>query len=203
MCVLLADFLRDSVRFGGRNQITLGQEFSLLRQYLGIEQIRFGKRLAVREDMDPALEPALVPPLLLQPIVENAVKHGIAGLIEGGTIEIHAAASAGELVLTVRNPFDVDRPAASGTRTGLQNVKRRLDTEFGPSASLRVVEQEGVFVAEIRLPLAKTPEMKLGPAEAQTSTRADTPPADVGPSITSGETSAAAPGFTTPARQRS
>src|SRR5262245_19508179 len=153
MCVLLADFLRDSVRFGGRDQITLGQEFSLLRQYLGIEQIRFGKRLAVLEELSPSLEAALVPPLLLQPIVENAVKHGIAGLIEGGMITVRAATSPSELVLTVENPYDVDRATTTGTRTGLQNVKRRLDTEFGPAASVRVADGDGRYFAEIRLPL--------------------------------------------------
>jgi|SRR5947207_8095359 len=153
MCVLLADFLRDSVRFGGREQITLQQEFSLVRQYLGIEQIRFGSRLTVREQFPRALDGALVPPLLLQPLVENAVKHGIAGLIEGGTVAVRAEEQARELVLTVENPYDTDRAAAAGTQTGLQNVKRRLATEFGPAASVRVVDREGHFSAEIRLPL--------------------------------------------------
>jgi hypothetical protein len=155
MCVLLADFLRDSVRFGGREQITLGQEFSLLRQYLGIEKIRFGERLSVDESLPADHEDALVPPLLLQPLVENAVKHGIAGLIEGGTIRVRARETAGTLVLTVENPYDVDRATATGTRVGLQNVKRRLDTEFGPLASVRIDEREGRFCAEIRLPLTK------------------------------------------------
>jgi len=194
MCVLLADFLRDSVRFGGRDQIALGQEFSLVRQYLGIEQIRFGNRLTVREEMAPALEGALVPPLLLQPIVENAVKHGIAGLIEGGTITVRATRTPSELVLTVDNPYDVDRAATSGTRTGLQNVKRRLDTEFGSAASLRIIEGDGKFSAEIRLPLKiideKTPDVP-------TSAKATGPPKP-------GEGGKVAPasGATTPASAR-
>ena len=86
MCVLLADFLRDSVRFGARDEIALAQELSLVRQYLGIEQIRFGARLQVLEEVAAGLNAAMVPPLVLQPLVENAVKHGIAGLIEGGTV---------------------------------------------------------------------------------------------------------------------
>jgi hypothetical protein len=153
MCVLLADFLRDSVRFGGRDQITLGQEFSLVRQYLGIEQIRFGARLAVHEELAPDVQDALVPPLLLQPLVENAVKHGIAGLIEGGTVTVRAQGTGTDLVLTVENPYDVDRAAESGTRLGLLNVKRRLDTQFGPLASVRVADGGGRYTAEIRLPL--------------------------------------------------
>src|SRR5262245_14869140 len=153
MCVLLADFLRDSVRFGGRDQITLEQELSLVRQYLGIERIRFGARLSMREDMPTALEDALVPPLLLQPLVENAVKHGIAGLIEGGTVAVNARDEAGELILTIENQYDVDQSTPSGTRVGLQNVKRRLDTEYGSKASLQIVDKEGVFRAELRMPL--------------------------------------------------
>jgi LytS/YehU family sensor histidine kinase len=160
MCVLLADFLRDSVRVGGRDQITLEQEFSLVRQYLGIEQIRFGARLAVREDMPAALAEALVPPLLLQPLVENAVKHGIAGLIEGGTVTVRAHETDDDLILTVENPYDVDRAAAAGTHVGLQNVKRRLDTGYGSSASVRIVDRDATYRAEIRMPL------KLGPKEA-------------------------------------
>jgi sensor histidine kinase YesM len=147
MCVLLADFLRDSVRFGGRDQITLAQEFSLIRAYLGIEQIRFGDRLRIDANLPPPLEPALLPPLLLQPLVENAVKHGIASLIVGGTITVGAGERGGELVLLIENPFDVDRSPASGTRVGLQNVRRRLDTEYGPRASLRTSEQAGHYVA--------------------------------------------------------
>jgi LytS/YehU family sensor histidine kinase len=125
----------------------------LLRQYLGIEQIRFGSRLTVVEQLPHALDRALVPPLLLQPLVENAVKHGVAGLIDGGAIAIEAREQAGGLVLSVENPYDEDRPNASSTRVGLQNVKRRLDTEFGPAASLRTTESHGTYRAEIRLPL--------------------------------------------------
>jgi hypothetical protein len=164
MCVLLADFLRDSVRFGGRDQITLEQEFSLVRQYLSIEQIRFGSRLTVRADLPSPLERALVPPLLLQPLVENAVKHGIAGLLEGGTITVGAREAGPELVLVVENPYDVDRAAISSTRVGLQNVKRRLDTEFGAKGSVRIDDRNGTYQAEIRMPLTT-------PAQASDRTR--------------------------------
>jgi two-component system, LytTR family, sensor histidine kinase AlgZ len=167
MCVMLADFLRDSVRFGARDQITLSQEFSLLRQYLGIEQIRFGHRLVVEEALPLRLEAALVPPLLLQPLVENAVKHGIAGLIDGGTVTVRADEDGGALVLTVENPFDADRATLAGTRVGIQNVKRRLETEFGPKSSVRIVEHDGRFQAEIRLPFvpAGPPPASGGGAE--------------------------------------
>jgi sensor histidine kinase YesM len=161
MCVLLADFLRDSVRFGGRDQITLEQEFSLVRQYLGIERIRFGARLSVIEDLPAALEEGLVPPLLLQPLVENAVKHGIAGLIDGGTVVVRARVEGPDLLLTIENPYDVDRSAPTGTQVGLQNVRRRLDTEYGSGASVRIVDEAGMFRAEIRMPLKLNARMAV------------------------------------------
>jgi hypothetical protein len=157
MCVLLADFLRDSVRLGARDEITLAQEISLVRQYLGIEQIRFGARLRVREEVDPGLDAALVPPLVMQPLVENAVKHGIAGLIEGGTVIVRAQTTGGSLVLCVENPYDEDREGPQSTKVGLQNVKRRLDAQFGPLASVRVDERDGRYVAELRLPMTSSP----------------------------------------------
>jgi hypothetical protein len=164
MCVLLADFLRDSVRYGDRDEITLAQELSLLRQYLGIEQIRFGDRLRVREELTPGLDEALVPPLVLQPLVENAVKHGIAGLVEGGTVTIRASVAGEALVLAVENPYDADRVVAPGTKVGLQNVKRRLDTQFGPHGSVRVSDRDGRYEAEIRLPISRLSSRARGAA---------------------------------------
>jgi hypothetical protein len=161
MCVLLADLLRDSVKLGGRDHITLGEEFSLVRQYLGIEQVRFGARLEVREQLFPAVEGALVPPLLLQPLVENAVKHGIAGLIEGGLVTIRAEALDGDLVVTIANPYDADREAASRTRVGLQNVRNRLDRQYGPAASLRVTDEAGLYRVVIRMPMVPEPDPAL------------------------------------------
>ena len=154
MCVLLADLLRDSVKLGSRDHITVGQELSLVRQYLSIEQVRFGARLGFLAEMAPGAGAALVPPLLLQPLVENAVKHGIAGLVEGGTVTVRAEPSGDDLVLRVENPYDADRVPTSGTRVGLQNVRNRLVTQFGTAASLAIADGNGRYEAVIRLPLA-------------------------------------------------
>jgi LytS/YehU family sensor histidine kinase len=80
MCVLLSDFLRRSLGLGERRLVALREELDLARTYLAIEQIRFGARLKLAWTLDPAAEPALLPTLLLQPLVENAIKHGIAAL---------------------------------------------------------------------------------------------------------------------------
>src|SRR5438874_9352057 len=88
MCIHLSDFLRSSLRLGERVSIPFGEELALAKTYLDVEQVRFGERLRVKQELDPACADCAVPPLLVQPLVENAIKHGIATLIEGGEIAI-------------------------------------------------------------------------------------------------------------------
>jgi LytS/YehU family sensor histidine kinase len=94
-----------------------------------------------------------VPPLLLQPLVENAVTHGIAHVLEGGTVTIRAERSAATLVLAVENPCDRDRPDGRGTGLGLRNVRERLQSEYGDEAVLQAGESAGRFVARIEMPV--------------------------------------------------
>ncbi len=84
----LADFLRASLRLGERDTVSFADEMALTNMYLGVEQARFGKRLRLTRDIDPACDGCEVPALLIQPLVENAVKHGIAMMAEGGEIVI-------------------------------------------------------------------------------------------------------------------
>jgi hypothetical protein len=91
MCVLLGDFFRTSLRLGQRETIALAEELALVDGYLAIEQVRFGARLHVERAIDEAAREALVPPLLLHPLVENAITHGIAQVLEGGTLSIAVA----------------------------------------------------------------------------------------------------------------
>src|ERR1041384_4742961 len=90
MCIRLADFLRSSLGLRDRESIPIREELALARSYLDVEHVRFGQRLRVEADIDPNCEDCGVPALLLQPLVENAVKHGIAGLLEGGAIRLVA-----------------------------------------------------------------------------------------------------------------
>src|SRR6187399_1271077 len=87
MCLLLADFLRDTLALGGRDRIPLARELALARRFLSIEQVRFGQRLTIDIEAG-AAEACEVPPLLIQPLVENAVTHGIAHVLEGGAVRI-------------------------------------------------------------------------------------------------------------------
>ncbi|HEX5475709.1 MAG TPA: histidine kinase [Vicinamibacterales bacterium] len=153
MCLLLADFLRDTLALGGRDRIPLASELALAERYLAIEQVRFGERLRVSTS-DGDVDACLVPPLLLQPLVENAVTHGIAHLLHGGTVRIEAARQGASIAIVVTNPCDPDRPRRSGGGVGLANVRARLRALFEREATLRTTEGDGTFRVEIALPAA-------------------------------------------------
>lgn len=152
MCLLLADFLRDTLALGTRNRIPLSSELALVRRFLAVEQVRFGDRLRVDIAAEGA-EACEVPPLLLQPLVENAVTHGVAHLLEGGTVRIRAERRVASLVVTVDNPCDPDRPAGRGTGLGLRNVRARLESLYGNDALLRTDEADGRFLVRLEMPL--------------------------------------------------
>jgi LytS/YehU family sensor histidine kinase len=155
MCLLLADFLRDTLALGARRRIPLASELSLAERYLAIEQVRFGDRLRVAVDAPPDTRDVELPPLLLQPLVENAVTHGIAHVLDGGTIRLTARARPGVLTLSVENPCDPDRPSGRGTGLGLRNVRSRLHSEYGEEAALRTEELAGLFVVRMDVPSAR------------------------------------------------
>ena len=152
MCLLLADFLRETLALGARARIPLSSELSLAQRFLAIEQVRFGDRLKVQTDVPADAMAGELPPLVLQPLVENAVTHGIAHVLDGGTIRIAAERRRVTLVLTVENPCDADRPAGRGTGLGLRNVRARLQSEYGDDARLHSEERDGRFIARIEVP---------------------------------------------------
>jgi signal transduction histidine kinase len=154
MCVLLADFLRESLALGGEDRIPLDRELDLIRRYLEVERVRFGDRLRVELDAGNA-GGCLIPALLLQPIVENAVTHGIAHTIDGGTVRVAASRGAGTVTLTVENPCDPDRPRSGGTGLGLANVRARLRALHGDDARMRAEDEGAMWRVEIVLPVGQ------------------------------------------------
>jgi two-component system sensor histidine kinase AlgZ len=152
MAILLADFLRDTISLGARDRIPLADELRLIDRFFAIERVRFGDRLAVSLTLDETAAACAVPPLLLQPIVENAVTHGIAGLVEGGTIAIRTARNGTRLAIAVENPCDPDRRSRRGTGVGLENVKRRLEAAYGTEAWLVAGERDGIYRVDVTLP---------------------------------------------------
>jgi two-component system sensor histidine kinase AlgZ len=152
MCVLLADFLRESLALGAASRIPLGRELSLAERFLEIERVRFGERLTVSIDVGGA-GAYMVPPLLLQPIVENAVTHGVAHVLAGGTIRLAVSCSGSALTIVVENPCDEDRPRRTGNGVGLANVRARLRALYGTDARMLSGELAGLWRVEMSLPL--------------------------------------------------
>jgi len=153
----LADFLRASLESDPTADVPLSQELDMIEAYLAIELSRFGERLEVRIDVDDAASAALVPNFILQPLVENAVKHGVASCRGAATVAVNARVSGPELILTVLNTGTrLDSPgrtaASRGTGIGLANTRQRLAVRYGGAATLDTHHTATGFVAEIRLP---------------------------------------------------
>ena len=152
MCQLLADFLRDSLSLGGAARIPLGREVALAEQYLRIEQVRFGDRLRVLTDVAVDGGALFVPPLILQPLVENAVRHGIATRLDGGSIQIAARRAGDHAVIVVSNPRDADA-ARKGTGLGLDIVRKRLAAAFGDRASVSIEAAPESYRVSLSVPV--------------------------------------------------
>jgi two-component system sensor histidine kinase AlgZ len=151
MCIMLGDFLRQTMAVGSRSSISLADELALADQFLGIEQVRFGSRLRVERSADESAAACQVPPLVLQPLVENAVTHGIARMLEGGIIKLEVARSNGIVSIAIENPRDVDRlPSRSGV--GLQNVRQRIAAIFGDAGRLDIRADSDRYRAVLTLP---------------------------------------------------
>jgi hypothetical protein len=152
MCIRLSDFLRNTLGLGERESIQWREELQLARTYLDVEQVRFGTRLRVEMNVDEECSDCLIPPLVLQPLIENAVKHGIATLVDGGTIRVEGHVRGGRMEISVENEYDPDSPPPRRNGLGLRNVRKRLATRFGDSARLSAHADKDQFRAEMVVP---------------------------------------------------
>jgi len=152
----LIQYLRATLSASRTELTTLATEFSLIEAYLGLMGVRMGARLSYTLDLPEELRMARVPPMLLQPLVENAIGHGLEPKVEGGHVKVRAIRHADDIVLTVaddgRGPQAA--PGREGTRLGLANTRERLQALFGARAALTLeAAQPSGALAMIRLPL--------------------------------------------------
>jgi two-component system, LytTR family, sensor histidine kinase AlgZ len=157
MSILLAEFLRMTLGLGEKSSIPLGEELQLLERFLAIEKVRFGPRLEMRENITEESKAALIPALLLQPLVENAVTHGIANLLEGGTISLTASTNGSRLTIIVENTCDLEATVIRRGGMGLSNVRSRLEARYGTEADMRVTTDAGNFRVQLSLPMEIAP----------------------------------------------
>jgi signal transduction histidine kinase len=172
----LSGFLRHSLDNDPVQQVTLEQELAALDLYLGIEAVRFRERLRVERDIGDDCRAALLPSLLLQPLVENAIKHAVARRIEGGTLRLCARRDGRRLCLSVADDgpgIAGGGPAVgSGVGVGLRNTRERLRVLYGADQSFELCERpEGGCAVRISLPFETAPDRAQDPAACAGSGR--------------------------------
>jgi two-component system LytT family sensor kinase len=149
----LSDFLRGTIKKEEQQFVTLAEELQHLQLYLDIEKVRFGHRLATNIESDETANQLKLPSLLLQPIVENAIKFGLYDTIETVVISIHAIKENNQLIITVQNPFDTQTAAMQkGSGFGLSSVKRRLHLLFARKDLLETTVNENIFSTTLKIP---------------------------------------------------
>ncbi|HET9865635.1 MAG TPA: histidine kinase [Steroidobacteraceae bacterium] len=150
----LARTMRYSLAAGEEDLVSLERELEMVDDYLALESLRHEERLKIERDIDPAARSARLPAMLLQTLVENAIKHGIAQLKSGGVLRIVAQVGGGELLIRVSNPRSQIPPADSGSEgVGLRNASQRLRLMYGEGARLELdLSASNQAIAEVRLP---------------------------------------------------
>jgi two-component system, LytTR family, sensor kinase len=153
MIKALAAFVERTISADPLSDVCLKDEIALQRLYLDIEQIRFSDRLAIDIDVPGELDDALMPALILQPLLENALKHGAAPVGEALHVQIGATREADLLVLEVRNDGCVGQPGPRGLGVGLPNVRARLESRFGADTRLDLISSGPATTVRLAMPL--------------------------------------------------
>jgi hypothetical protein len=155
----LSDFLRGTIKKEEHQWVTLKEELQYLELYLDIEKVRFGHRLSTKVECDESLNEMKLPALLLQPVMENAIKFGLYDTVDEIEIGLKAMKEENNLVITVTNPFDPETSAPKGTGFGLQSVQRRLYLLFARNDLLKTealpadkAGKENIFTTTIKIP---------------------------------------------------
>ena len=152
----LADLFRAAL--AGPREIPLGDELALTRRYLEIESLRFGKRLHVEWQLPGSIPDVATPTLSLQPLVENAIRHGVEPSPDGGTIAINVKPELGSVRITVRNPLPADGTRGiTGHQVGLSSVRARIEALTQGKGRVETSSDDGVYTATIVLPTASRP----------------------------------------------
>ena len=154
----LADLFRHSLA-DAQQQVTLKEEFELSRRYLRIEQLRLGERLRVEWDIAALPDDALLPPLSVQPLLENAIYHGIEPRADGGTIQVRGQRDGDKLMLSIENPVpEHNNNPRQGNRMALENIRLRFEALYGGQGGLSSTQKASSFYVELCFPYqAKTP----------------------------------------------
>ena len=174
MIIKLSSLLRKTLDFNGADLIPLEDELKFLSEYLDLEKMRLGRRLKVTWPVAPETFRLLVPQMILQPLMENAVRHGVSSSREGGWIELAANVSKGILTIRLRN--SVGGSPSNGTGVGLRNAEARLKYLYFGDASLRFeISEDHVATVFLTLPALNSPQVGVEGSPVQTVLKRENP----------------------------
>jgi sensor histidine kinase YesM len=152
MIVALSEILRYSLESSKHEKVSLSQEIAIIERYIAIVKIQMEDRLHFTMEIPDAMASCQLPPMVLQMLVENAIKHGLDQLQQGGTLRVQAAQEGTQLVLSVANDQPADRKPQDGMGIGLHNIRQRLQLLYGDKASLSIAQDPTQFTVSIKLP---------------------------------------------------
>jgi len=156
----LSEFLIYSFEHSIKTKSTLRDEIEHIKNYLGVEKFRLGDRLETEFKLQKGTSDIQVPPLILLPVVENSVKHGISQLLEGGNIRIETIIKEEHLVIIVSNPYEENAKKPRGRGHGLNNLKKRLKLYYKGEGGILTGKKESFFKVKIFIPLSKGAEIE-------------------------------------------
>lgn len=157
MIIKLSEFMRHSLTLGADTMNSLNDELYHAGLYLDIEKVRFSDRMIIDKKIDPACGALTLPAMVLQPLLENAVKHGVNTMLTSCTITLKAECNKSFLGITISNNFDPDAVPRKGTGTGLSNVKKRMSAIYGRNDLLTYNASNEVFEVKLQIPVQNEP----------------------------------------------
>ncbi len=149
----LSEFLIYSFEHSIKQSSTLTDELDHIKNYLSVEKFRLGERLRVEFDIGEDTSELIVPPLILLPIVENSIKHGISRKLEGGKITIKTEKRGNSLVITIKNPFEDSGEIPVGRGYGLKNLKKRIELYYNGEGGILTEDNNDIYIVKIFIPL--------------------------------------------------
>jgi sensor histidine kinase YesM len=152
MIIKLSEFMRHSLSLGAETMNSLNDELYHAGLYLDIEKVRFSDRVNVEKCIDPKCAEMMMPAMILQPLLENAVKHGVNTMLSACTIKLNAECNTSFLVIRISNNFDPDAVPRKGTGTGLSNVQKRMAAIYGRNDLLTTTSLNGIFEIKLQIP---------------------------------------------------
>lgn len=152
MVIQLSEFLRGTIRKEPQKWVSVAEELAYLRLYLDIEKVRFGHRLDIKIEVEEGADSMSLPQLLIQPLLENAIKYGLYGVTEEVSIDLTISKNQNYLMISISNPYDPEVAPAKGTGFGLSSVDRRLFLLFGRKDLLETSQADSNFNVKLKIP---------------------------------------------------